>query len=237
MRALSRHGFTLVELLVGLVLLGLVAAMLVVIVRGAAQTAARATQFLMADRALRAVQVFTQQDLRDAVSSDVVVLGPTRLALSRPIGEATVCADAGGAVLLPDATWTGSRTPEGGRDDVWLLVDVVAGSWQRLPIDSVSRDRCPRDSAPATRLTLASHAGAAAIARVVEPVELSAYPSGAADWFGLTPASHTAAVQPFAGPLTMATTRFAWVVDHLDITVPPRGAPATTVQVPLGTAP
>jgi prepilin-type N-terminal cleavage/methylation domain-containing protein len=237
MRALSRHGFTLIELLLGLVLLGIFAGTLVVVVRGAARTAARATQSLLADRALLSLRTFAQQELGDAMSADVTVLAPTRLALSRPIGEAPVCADSGGAILLPDAAWTGTRAPEGGRDDVWLLVDVVAGSWQRLPIDSVSRGRCPLDGAPATRLALAPHAGVAAAARVVEPVELSAYRSGAADWFGLTPASHVSAVQPFAGPLVPSTARFARVPDRLDITVPPRGAPATTLQVPLGNFP
>ena len=42
----------------------------------------------------------------------------------------------------------------------------------------------------------------------MEPVELSAYRSGAADWFGLTPASRLSAVQPFAGPLVPGTTRW-----------------------------
>ena len=237
MRALSRGGFMLVELLLGLVALGIFAATLVVIVRGAARTAARAAQFLLADRALLSLRTFAQQELRDATSSDVAVLSPMRLALSRPIGEATVCLDSGGAVLLADAAWTGTRVPESGRDDAWLLVDVVAGTWQRLPIDSVSRDRCPLDGAPATRLALAPHVGAAAMVRVVEPVELSAYRSGAADWFGLTPASRASAVQPFAGPLVTAAARFAWAPDHLDITVPPRGAPATTVPIPFWTPP
>jgi hypothetical protein len=237
MRTLSRGGFVLVELLLSVLVLGIFAATLVAVVAGNARTATRATQLLLADRALLALQVFTQEELRDAMSGDVTVLSPARVALSRSIGEAIPCADAGGGVLIADADWTGARTPEGGRDDAWLLVDAVAGTWQRIAIDSVSRDRCPIDGAPANRLALGSHPGAVAAVRVVEPVELSAYPSGGADWFGLTPASHTSAVQPFAGPLTPSATRFTTSSSHFDISVTPRGAPPIGVPIPLGISP
>lgn len=237
MRTLNRRGFTLVELLLGLVLLGMFAATLVVIVQGAGRTAARAAQALLADRALLSLRTFAQHELGDAIVGDVAVLGPARLALSRPIGEATVCGDSGTVVLLPDAAWIGTRPPERRRDQLWLLVDAVAGSWLRLAIDSVSHGRCPLDDAPAIRLTLVPHAGPGLVARVVEPVELSAYTSGGADWLGLTPASHDVAVQPFAGPLVPLTARFAVLADQLQLTLQPRGAPAATVPVPLGSLP
>jgi prepilin-type N-terminal cleavage/methylation domain-containing protein len=237
MRAVTRRGFTLVELLLGLVLLGIFAGIVVTVVRGTARTAARATQFLLADRALLSLRVFAEEDLRDATNSDIAVLSPSRVALPRPIGDALVCADSGGAVLLADAAWTGTRAPQGSRDDVWLLLDAATSNWQRFPIDSVGRDQCPLNGAPAIRLDLALHTGTAAAAQVVEPVELSAYQSAAADWFGLTPASHAAVVQPFAGPLVPAAARFVWSINDLDITVPPLGAPATAVQVPLGNLP
>lgn len=234
MRALSRGGFLLVELLIGMTMFGIVIAMLVTIVRGTARTTARASQLLVADRALLSLQGLAQQELRDARRSDVSILSPTRLGLSRPIGEAVVCADSGGIVLFADQAWTGTRAPEAGRDDAWLLLDPVLEQWQQVPIDSAGRGRCPLDGAPATRLVMSPHAAAAMALRVMEPVELSAYPSGVADWFGLTPASHSAVVQPFAGPLVAAATRFTAFPDHLELVVPPRAVTATTVQIPLG---
>lgn len=237
MRPLTRRGFMLVEMLLGLVLLAMVASAVVVVVRGVGAIAARSTTALLADRARVSLQVFVQQELRDAMNSDVTPLSSTRVALSRPIGEAMPCADSAGVVLIADAAWTGTRAPEGARDEVLLLVDPVAETWVRMPIDSVGRERCPIDNAPAMRLDIAAHFGTAIVVRVIEPVELSAYRSGAADWFGLTPTSRSSSVQPFAGPLLPGTARFAWFTDHLDVLVPPLGGTATTVVTPLGPSP
>jgi type II secretory pathway pseudopilin PulG len=234
MRPLNRSGFLLVELLLGAVMLGILAATLVAVVRGNARVATRATHSLLTDRALLSLRTFAEEELRDATASDVTVLSPVRVALSRSIGEAIACADASGIVTFADQAWVGSRTPEGGRDDAWLLTDVVAGTWQRVAIDSVGRGTCPFDGAPGTWLAVPLHSGTAAVVRIVEPVELSAYPSGGTDWFGLTPASHASAVQPFAGPLSSATSRFGLTLNLLDIMVPPRGAPTTEVLIPLG---
>ncbi len=235
MRPLKRGGFLLIELLIGLVTVGILAATVVAVVRGNARVATRATHSLLADRALLSLRTFAEEELRDATSSDVAVLSPVRVALSRPIGEALACADVGGIVTFADLAWAGTRIPEGGRDDAWLLTDVVAGTWQRVAIDSVGHGTCPLDGAQGTWLAVPPHGGTAAVLRIVEPVELSAYSSGGADWFGLTPASHASAVQPFAGPLSLSATRFALALNLLDISVSPRGAPTTEVLIPLGT--
>lgn len=234
MRALRRSGFTLIELALGLVMLAVFASAMVAVVRGAGLSASRATASLLADRAMQSLQQFLQQELRDASSTDVTVMSATRMAVSRPIGEERPCADSGGKLLLADSSWTGSRLPAGGRDDAWLLIDPVAATWLRLAIDSVTSDRCPADNALAMRLHLPVHAGRAAIVRVMEPVHLSAYRSGAADWFGLAPANGSAAVQPFAGPLTPGIARFSWFADHLAIVVPPLGLSPVIALIPLG---
>ena len=234
MRALACRGYTLVELLLGLVLLALFAGTMVAVVHSAGATAARASAALRADRTVTSLRLFLQQELRDGVTGDLLVLSPARLAMSRPIGQALTCADSGSAVLIADSAWSGTRSPAGRRDDAWLLVDPAAGTWLRLTIDSVAADRCPDDNAPAMRLDVAAHFGRAVAVRVMEPVELSAYRSGAADWFGLTPADRSAAVQPFAGPLTPATARFSRFAARLVIDVPPLGVAATSVVTPLG---
>ncbi len=197
MRPLSRRGFLLVELLIGAVMLGLLAATLVAVIRGTARVATRATDSLLRERALLSLRTFAEEELRDATSGDLAVVSPIRIALSRSIGEAIACADADGIVTFADLAWAGTRTAEGGRDDAWLLTDVVAGTWQRVAIDSVGRGACPIDGAPGTWLAVPSHGSTdRGRVRIVEPVELSAYPSGGTDWFGLTPASHASAVQP-----------------------------------------
>jgi hypothetical protein len=224
----------LVEMLIGLVMLAILATAVVVIVRSAGGNATRAATALLADRSVRTFETFVQHELRDASAVDVVLLGPARIGLSRSIGEALPCADSGGIVLLRNTTWTGTRAPQGSRDDVWLLVDPVAGTWVRLAIDSVGTGSCPAGGAPATRLNVAPHVGIAAAVRVVEPVEVSAYRSGSTDWFGLTPADHSSSVQPFAGPLLPGATQFNWFSDHLDIVVSPLAMATTSVTVPFG---
>ena len=61
---------------------------------------------------------FLEEELRDGGDSDVAVLSATRVALSRPIGEGSVCGDSAGTVLLRDTTWLGTRSPQAVRDDV-----------------------------------------------------------------------------------------------------------------------
>jgi hypothetical protein len=227
----------LIELLVGLVILVLFATQLVVLVRGMGRVAVRSTASLLADRTVGSLRTFLGEELRDASDSDVAILSPSRAALSRTVGEALVCGDSAGAVFLRASSWHGTRLPEGGRDVALLLVDPVGERWLALPIDSVRSARCPADGALATRLDVAAHGDTARIARIREPVELSAYRSGGADWFGLTPASHASAVQPFAGPLAAGTARFAVSVGVLTATVIPQNASSVALRLPLGSPP
>ena len=230
---MTRGGFTLIELLIGLVILALVATLVVTVVRGAATVASRSLASLSTDRTRLSLRTFLQQELRDGVDTDVALLAPARVSLSRPIGEATPCADGTGTLLIADSTWRGTRLPAGNRDDLLLLINPVAEQWLRLELDSVGSGLCPGNNAPAIRLRVAAHSGSAIVVRVVEPVELSAYRSGSADWFGLTPANHTSAVQPFAGPLTVGATTFNWFVDRVEVAFAVPGPSATTVRTPL----
>lgn len=233
MRPLTRCGFTLIELLLGLVLLALFATLVVTVVRGAGRVATRSMAALAADRTLLVLQTFLQQELRDGVSSDITLRAPARMAMLRPIGEATPCADSAGALLIADSAWHGVRVPQRVRDDVFLLMDPVAETWLRLALDSVGTGRCPGSNAVATRLSVTPHTGTGVVARVLEPVEFLAYRSGAADWFGLRPARYVASVQPFAGPLVPGTTLFSWYADHIDVAFKVPGTAATNVRTPL----
>jgi prepilin-type N-terminal cleavage/methylation domain-containing protein len=234
---MTRRGLTLVELLLGLTVLGILAGTMTAIVREGSRAAQRATQSLTAGRAVQSLQGFLQQELRDAVDADVTIISPTRIAFSRPVGEALVCAAAGMTVVIPDSGWTGIRRPEPGRDEAWLLVDPVTEIWQTSAITDVVTDLCPAGGAPGLRVSLTASAAGGVVVRIMEPVELSAYRSGAADWFGLTPASHVSAVQPFAGPLTPGTTQWTRSAGRLETALQPGGAPATTVTIPLSPGP
>jgi type II secretory pathway pseudopilin PulG len=233
-----RHadGFSLFELVLGLAILGILGGVVTATVMAASRIAAHATQSLAAGRAVRSLQGFLQQELRDAVQGDVTALGPARVALGRPIGTAMVCAAAGSDIVIADSAWTGTRSPQAGRDDAWLLIDPVTEVWQAASIVAVTADRCP-DQAPARHLALDAPANGAMLVRIIEPVELSAYRSGVADWFGLTPANGQSVVQPFAGPLVPGTTQWVLFSDRLETWLQPAGAPATSVIMPLAAGP
>jgi len=240
-RRSTRHGpqfdgFSLFELVLGLAILGIVAGAATTIVLAASRTAARATQSLAAGRAVRSLQGFLQQELRDAVQGDVTALAPARVAFARPVGMAMVCDASGFDVVMADSAWTGIRAPQAGRDSAWLLIDPVAEVWQPSSVVAATSDRCP-DQAPAVRLALDAPADGAMLVRIAEPVELSAYRSGIADWFGLAPASGLSGVQPFAGPLVPGTTRWVLFSDRLETSLQPAGAAATIVITPLASGP
>ncbi|MGH7593790.1 MAG: PulJ/GspJ family protein [Gemmatimonadales bacterium] len=228
------EGSTLVELLVALAVLGIFAGAVTATLVGTSRAALRETRSLLGGRALGSLQGFLQQELRDAGLGDVAILSTTRLALSRPIGEALPCAVSDTAVLIADTAWTGTRSPQAVRDSAWLLVDPVAGSWQAAAITAVVSDRCPVSNAAALRLAVAGGTGTVML-RVMEPVELRAYRSGVADWFGL--ASATAALQPFSGPLAPATSQWTLFPGRLETALQPAdGAPAV-VTIPLAPGP
>ena len=232
-----RAGFTLVELLVGLVALAVFATALIAILGGASRVAQRAAAALAAERASQALRVFLRQELRDGFAADLSVVTPARVALPRPVGDATPCAVSDSSLLLPESAWSGDRMPEAGRDDAWMLLDAAAEVWQPASIAAVLSDRCPADGSPAIRIDVDGSAAGALVVRVMEPVILSAYRSGTFDWFGLAPAGGGAVVQPFAGPLAPGTTRWSLAADRLETVMQPAGSPLETVATPLRPAP
>ena len=231
---MTRRGFTLVELLIGLIMLALLAGVATMMVTATARAAGHATHALLVDRTVQALQTFLQQELRDAGDTDVTAIAATRVSLARPVGDADVCAKSDSSIAVAAAGWAGTRLPQAFRDEAWMLVDPLAADWRMSAITGVWSDRCADGLTPAIALGLAVSPAAASAVRVMEPVELSAYRSGVADWLGLTPASHGSPVQPFAGPLTPGSTRFARYPGYLAATVQPDRAPTINVHTPLG---
>jgi prepilin-type N-terminal cleavage/methylation domain-containing protein len=229
-----RRGFTLIEMLISLVVLGIVASMTVILLQRVALTTSRVTGGLGADRTTLSLRRFLERELGDATQNDVAAAAPASFDLERSVGMAPVCLASGAAIFYPDTAWHGARIPEAGRDVAWLLVDPLTAQWDSVAITAVGTDRCPGDTAPATRIDLASSGAGAVVIRVMEPVELRAYQSGVADWLGLLPADHSSPVQPFAGPLIPGTTLFELRSGALAATVRPAGrGSAITATIPL----
>ena len=130
------------------------------------------------------------------------------------------------------AAWRGSRDPEAGRDQLWLLTEPVIAVWEGHAVLGVSNDSCP-GGGPALRLLLSAPVGVALLARVVEPTELRLYRSGSKGWLGLAPADSSSPVQPFAGPIDVASSWFMRDSGGVRAFVQPASGPPLRLLAPL----
>jgi prepilin-type N-terminal cleavage/methylation domain-containing protein len=233
MRPVTRRGVTLVELLVGLVLLAMLGLAITRTLATASGATARALRGLVVARTLMATGTLLREELGQGVSADVALPSTTAVDFNRVIGAGPLCGVAGSVVLLRGSEWRGVRWPEEARDNVMLLTDVSAGTWSTIAIDSVANGNCS-DGANAIRLTLAAAAGPAVYARVTEPVRLREYASGGSGWWGLAAASGLSPVQPFAGPLDMPLQPLLSSPAVLQLNFRPTFGSDTTLRVPLG---
>lgn len=204
---MSRRGTTLVELVLAITLLGLLAVLAGGVVRIAATTNRLALAAHLREQVGQSIAQFLRHDLAEARGADLSLTAPGQLRMDRPVGESRPCASGGNNVSLARADWRGGRAPDAGRDMALLLTDPANGAWRRAAIREVGAGRCP-EGAEALELTLDDAVPGARWIRVVEPVEVRIYPSGAADWFGLTPGIGPGTVQPVTGPFPRGGGRF-----------------------------
>lgn len=231
MRPLNARGFTLIEMALAIVLLGLVSGLFASLVLASAREASRALEALVAARTGVALATYFGEELRDGSLRDVTV-APDHATLPVPIGEAFVCADSGTVILLADSDYAGVRLPEA-IDDSLALVGEGDSLWQSVALDSVGAGHCP-GGASARRLVVAPHVGLAIALRVRQALEVRIYHSGSDDWLGIAPADHHSTVQPFAGPLRTGASQFARDSSGLRAAIVTSRADTVTVMAPLG---
>lgn len=208
---MTRRGVVLAELLVGLVLLGLLAAACARWLDAAWVQAAgvRATAERGATR--RTVTGLGWRELDGLAPADVRLRGDTLRYRARR-GAGVACAVGAMEVILAVSTLEGWRRPVAGRDSV-LLPDG-AGAWHAAALAGVRGAACPGGE-PGLELVLGAAVPAATWpvpVRVVEWMELRAYESGGAWWLGARTLRPTDGVQPVMGPLAPRGFRPRWRV-------------------------
>jgi prepilin-type N-terminal cleavage/methylation domain-containing protein len=219
----GRRGFTLVELLVGLVLFGLIGGVMLHATLAIQRTVRAHLSRLDAEGALDAAMGFLGSELaslgRDTASSDLLQQAAESLSYRAERGTGLACQVTPGAVWLEIGRYAGARLPQPGRDSLLLYLgpDAVLGlpgSWVAVPIFAVQNGAC--GSGPAwkivtlidtTRVSLA-WLPVRVPARVFEVMQARLYRSSGATWLGVRSVSAGEIIQPLAGPFTLARSGF-----------------------------
>jgi prepilin-type N-terminal cleavage/methylation domain-containing protein len=205
----ARRGFTLAELLVGVVLLGVVGAALAGLLAGMLRTGVRVRERAARTATLRAVSQVVARETA-GLPADAVRLSADTLRYRARRGGGVACGATAGTLAVREATRRGWRTPQAGRDSV-LVHDGT--TWTALAITGVAHGTCPGGGA-ALVLGVAGPGGwsgpaVPAPVEVAEWMELRAYASGGEWWLGARSLRPTDLIQPVAGPVAPRGVTFA----------------------------
>jgi type II secretory pathway pseudopilin PulG len=223
----SRRGLGLVELLVGLALLGIVGALVARIVAVTTRSAVRVRERSTRSATLRSAALTVARELQGLGTAEVRIAGDTLRYRARR-GDGVACMIDGAGVAMGRAGFRGWRQPQAGRDSLAVL-DRDVGTWQVGAIAAVSAGTCP-DGAPAIVVSGGPtwSGPVPAPVRVLEWVELRAYESGGNWWLGARSLRPTDVIQPLAGPLASRGAAFARL---------PLGAADTALEVRVSVPP
>lgn len=199
MRA-GRRGLGLVELLVGVALLGVVGAMVARLVAVTARAAVRVRERSARSVTLRTAALAVSREVQGLAVGEVRVAGDTLRYRARR-GEGVACAVSATRVWVARASYRGWRDPQPGRDSLALL-HRDTGVWTMSAVTAAATGTCP-DGTPAIEVGGAGTwtGPAPAPVRVVEWVEVRAYESGGRWWLGARTLRPTDVIQPLAGPV------------------------------------
>lgn len=216
----ARGGFTLVELLVSMVLLGVVTGSITATAMSAVRNADRSRERARQEGMLREVAAVVERELADvAPGRDVGSFATDSVTYRAVRGSGFTCGVEAGAVVIRDADYRAWRLPDPARDSLLFLLpgDSVAGAaWVVTPLlGPPARGHCS-DGAPGLRLVV--DPGMVALAsvhalplRVVEWMRMRLYQSGGAWFIGAGSLRPGDVIQPIAGPLEVRGLAFGWL--------------------------
>ncbi|HRX18975.1 MAG: prepilin-type N-terminal cleavage/methylation domain-containing protein [Gemmatimonadales bacterium] len=221
MRSLTRHGHSLLELLVVLVLLGVAIAAVGQLGRSGARLVQGAELAWRRQRDAGLLAAVLQHAIPGA--GHALGIRPLdTLDFDRRIGEGPACLAVGSTLWLDagGAGWT--RAPDPSRDQLDLLLGLEPVLWVRRQLLTSAADSC--GGRPAFRVLLDSVVDSATWARVVSPVRMRAYGPSAARALGLEDRPG-GGLQPFLGPFA-GPIGFADSAGTLQVHLPWIGIPA-----------
>lgn len=219
----GRRGVTLVELLVGLILFGLIGGVMLHATLAIQRTVRAHLSRLAAESALDTAMGFLVSELsslgRDSAGSDLVQQAAESLSYRAERGTGLACQVTAGAVSVEIGRFVGARLPQPGRDSLLLYLGPDAalgmpGDWVAAPIVALQNGTC--GSGPAWKLVTLIDTTRISLAglpvwvpvRVFEVMQTRFYRASGATWLGARSVSAGEIIQPLAGPFTLARSGF-----------------------------
>jgi len=229
MNAASSRGFTVVELLVSMVLLGVVAGSVTTAALSAVRTADRSGERARQEGMLREVAAVIEREIGDvAPARDVGGFAAESVTYRAGRGSGYTCGVEGGLVVVRDADYRAWRLPDPARDSLLVLLPADSAGAVRWVISpllaSPGRGYC-RDGRPGLRLAIASDLVARATdtdlpVRVFEWMRIRLYESGGSWWVGARSLRPGDVIQPVAGPFGVRGFSLRWLDGAANVAAP-----------------
>lgn len=213
----GRHGFSLVELLVVVVLMGIIGATLTRVLLNMQRSSRAQSERVTMQGNLRAGIAFVPTELRDLSASDIIDADPDHIEYRAMRATGAACNATATQVTLRNSLLFTYRAIEAGRDSLFIFVEdepalASDDQWVAAGISAVGNANCP-DGAAGTLITLLAPTAAYTNAvplmvldapvRTYERMELGLYAADGRWWLGARSISAgEAALQPVLGPLS-----------------------------------
>lgn len=219
-----RRGFTLVELMIGLVLVTLVGTVVYKLLNSTQRVSSAQAERMMLQSGIRTGALVVPSELRELNTStggqtDLVHIDTDSITYRAARGVGFTCAVTATQIKILNTTvlpFNGLRSITPGRDSLLLFVDRdpdTAGddTWVRLPILTVAASTC--GTQPAIAVTTPSFItalpdsllGSVVVGgpvRTEEVMRLKRFTADGQEWVGAMSVSGNDAVQPVLGPIT-----------------------------------
>jgi prepilin-type N-terminal cleavage/methylation domain-containing protein len=221
-----RRGFALAELLVGLVLLGIVGAVVVRTILSVSRTLRGQQEQAVVESAFDLASDYLAAELGGLSRGDLVQASREAVTYRAMRLTGLACLVTATEVRVPEERLWAVRAPQPGRDSLLLYTGADSHSsagrgWLSLPLAGMGRSTC--GTMPALSLTTTLDPVVAALAslswqvpvRTFEVMEARLYASLGATWLGARSASAGEAIQPLAGPFEQVGSGFEFL-DSVD---------------------
>jgi prepilin-type N-terminal cleavage/methylation domain-containing protein len=214
----SRRGFTLVELLIGLVLLAIVSTTIYRVLTSSTRISRTQTEQVSLNSAVRIGSQVVGSELKEmgittAGVSDIQAMSANGITYRALRATALACQVSATEVRIRTTPLFASRTIVAGQDSLLLFVEGdpnlgTDDSWLALPITAVGNTTCGAETAISlsttinTVVTPLAQIVVDAPVRTFEVMELGIVNQGGQNWLGVRSVSAGQALQAALGPIT-----------------------------------